>query len=572
MGNTNNKATPLSDINNNAQTVYKIVSMGSVSDGRTSLLTRLAGGTWSSPCPTATIGVAHFPVQYKDCKFQLWDTPGCDRFDHTTLLFTPNARLLMITISCTDADTLSRAREWKQKLLEQYGAKKLPPIMLVLTKCDLDTRRVITKEQLVTLALDIKAQAVYEVSTETGDNINNFIPALHSLVTSQGAGETKDLLYYKNNGVEIIPVNEHNIVISGITQTGKKSCLTTMQPTGYNKHIVPPHIYQISLAGDEALNESCDGLLFVVDATNINSLLGCGQLLTIELARLSSNSAPKFLIVNKCHDRDLHVITQKLLIKFAQHNHFCAVIEMDGLSQRLATATLPLLHQHFTQPASTQQTYYALSGATETYQYIFSFNHPSTIWFPSNAELRSDNLVRTLQPRDYCAQAALRRQIMQPHSLQQNIIAEQQGQREIAEQQQREIVEQQRQREIAEQQRQREIAEQQRQREIVEQQRQREIDEQQRQREIAEQQRQREIAEQQRQRESDEAAHINALPDDEKCQICFASDNLHVTLPCGHYPICITCVSKCDNICPTCRGDITSTVKLYSTIYKDPVN
>ena len=544
MGNTNHKATPLSDINNNAQTLYKIVSMGSVFDGRTSLLTRLAGGTWSSPCPTSTIGVAHFPVQYKDCKFQLWDTPGYNRFDHTTLLFTPNARLLMITVSCTDTDSLPRAREWKQKLLEQYGAKKLPPIMLVLTKCDLDTRRVITKEQLVTLALDIKAQAVYEISTETGDNINNFIPALHSLVTSQEAGETRDLLYYKNDGVEIIPINEHNIMIGGIAQAGKKSCLTAMLPTGDTIYTVPPHVYRMSLAGDEALNASCDGLLFVVDATNINSLLGCGQLLTIALARLSSNSAPKFLIVNKCHDRDLHVITQKLLIKFAQHNHFCAVIEMDGLSQQLATATLPLLHQHFTQPASTQQTYYALSGATETYQYIFSFNHPSTIWLPSNAKLRGDNLVRTLQPRDYCAQAALRRQIMQPHSLQQNIIAEQQGQREIAEQQ--------RQREIAEQQRQREIAEQQ-------------------QREIAEQQ-QREIAEQQRQRESDEAARINALPDDEKCQICFASDNLHVTLPCGHYPICITCVSKCDNICPTCRGDITSTVKLYSTIYKDPVN
>lgn len=503
MGKTNHKATLPNNINNTAQTVYKMVFIGNHCDGRTTLLTRLTTNAFVEV--EGTIGANFFAVQHKNCKFQFWDTAGLSNYDRITLSYTRGSHLIMISVDSTNTHSIARVREWKQKLFEQYGANKLPPIMLVLTKCDIDRPRVVTKKQLVTLALELKAKIIYEVSAKTGDNIDNFIPTLHSLVTSQGPDETSDLSYYKNNGVEVIPINNRNIFIGGITQAGKKSCLTAMLPTSDTRYIMPPYVYQMNLANNEALNAPCDGLLFVVDANNINSLLSCGQLLTIELARLSSNSAPKFLIVNKFYGFNSHVITPKLLIKFAQKNHFCAVIEIDGLRQQLATAILPLLHQHFTQPASTPYAYYALSGATETYQYIFSFHHPNTIWFPSSTELRSDNdLVHRLQLGDYRTQATLVWQRRQTE------IAEQQRQREIAEQQKRE--------------------------------------------------------DEERQRERDEDTRIDALPDDKKCQICFFSDDIHALTPCGHYPICKNCANVSGENCPTCKSKITKIIKLNSTV------
>jgi len=52
--------------------------------------------------------------------------------------------------------------------------------------------------------------------------------------------------------------------------------------------------------------------------------------------------------------------------------------------------------------------------------------------------------------------------------------------------------------------------------------------------------------------------------DEDLCVVCLTNKRDTVILPCGHYYLCASCVSKCADTCPVCRGEIADTVRTFS--------
>lgn len=108
----------------------KIVVIGNVNVGKTSLCQKYANGTFTSEYK-ATVGV-DFVV--KD-SYQLWDVAGQERFSAITSAYYRGAAGALVVLDWNQADGVESAKKWIEDLHKKYTADI--PILVVANKCDL---------------------------------------------------------------------------------------------------------------------------------------------------------------------------------------------------------------------------------------------------------------------------------------------------------------------------------------------------------------------------------------------------------------------------------------------------
>ncbi|MCQ2815791.1 MAG: Rab family GTPase [archaeon] len=150
---------------------YKLVILGEVAVGKSSIVQRFVNGKFSH-LHQPTLGALFLTKQVQSgdriIKFEIWDTAGQERFHSLAPLYYKNARAAIVVFDVSNSATFDRAQKWVNELLEKAN----PGIVIALcgNKIDLEERQV-NKEDAESYANEI-GSFYCEVSAKTNTNID----------------------------------------------------------------------------------------------------------------------------------------------------------------------------------------------------------------------------------------------------------------------------------------------------------------------------------------------------------------------------------------------------------------
>jgi small GTP-binding protein len=169
----------------------KIVVIGNVSTGKTSLCIRWAQGTFTDNYK-ATVGV-DFVVK-GDC--QLWDVAGQERFGAVTASFYRGSHGALVVLDWTCEKGVDNAQKWIEDYQKKYTSAT--PILILANKCDLPGR--LCAEDLDALCKGNESIIGWiPTSAKTGINVSDAINQLIQCIeaTQQERQEREDVLKLK---------------------------------------------------------------------------------------------------------------------------------------------------------------------------------------------------------------------------------------------------------------------------------------------------------------------------------------------------------------------------------------
>eukprot|EP01120_Amphizonella_sp_Union-15-10_P008528 TRINITY_DN307_c0_g1_i3.p1 TRINITY_DN307_c0_g1~~TRINITY_DN307_c0_g1_i3.p1 ORF type:complete len:240 (-),score=42.17 TRINITY_DN307_c0_g1_i3:130-849(-) len=121
----------------------KILTVGDIATGKTSLIGRYAHGAFSQRYK-ATIGVDFawkpLTVNGQKVRLQLWDIAGQERFGHMTRVYYKDAVGAMIVYDVTRPNTFDAVVKWKEDIDKKVffpGTEDPIPVILLCNKIDL---------------------------------------------------------------------------------------------------------------------------------------------------------------------------------------------------------------------------------------------------------------------------------------------------------------------------------------------------------------------------------------------------------------------------------------------------
>jgi small GTP-binding protein len=158
--------------NNNKQTFnFKIIVLGDIAVGKTSVIGRYITNTFSEEYKSS------ISCEYKEKKIdidgenianlQIWDTCGEEKFMSVTRQYYNDAHGAIVVYDLTDKKTFARLESWIENLKNNAPAKIV--IMIAGNKLDLSDKKVNLENELKPYREKYKC---YEVSAKSGANIS----------------------------------------------------------------------------------------------------------------------------------------------------------------------------------------------------------------------------------------------------------------------------------------------------------------------------------------------------------------------------------------------------------------
>jgi Ras-related protein Rab-8A len=161
---------------------FKIVLLGDPEVGKANLSQKLCYNLFS-PEERLTIGVEFhvksLEVKGKKIKMQIWDIAGEERFGFLTPTYCMGANAVLIVYDITNSKTVDKMNSWIEVVRQNAGNV---PILLLGNKIDLEDDREIRKEEGLKLTQNYKLSGFSEISTKTGENIENIFKDLSELI------------------------------------------------------------------------------------------------------------------------------------------------------------------------------------------------------------------------------------------------------------------------------------------------------------------------------------------------------------------------------------------------------
>lgn len=161
--------------------IYKVLLMGDIAVGKTSLLLRIVDNTFSASPLQTVIDSKGIECERggKRIKINLWDTGGQERFGTVTSSFYRAAHGVILVYDVTDKKSLANVRCWNEEI-ERYSRTSICKI-LVGSKSDLKgaSSPGVPPADVESVAKCVGAKA-FEVSSLTGDNVHTAFEALVS--------------------------------------------------------------------------------------------------------------------------------------------------------------------------------------------------------------------------------------------------------------------------------------------------------------------------------------------------------------------------------------------------------
>ena len=179
MSTTTQEQTNSDDIQPEIHISYKLVILGEVAVGKSSIAQRFVNGKFTNlhnPTVGALFLTKKIQVNDKYIKYDIWDTAGQERYHSLTPMYYKNARAAVVVFDVTSSSSFERAQKWMTELFE----KATPGIVIALcgNKIDLENRQV-SKEEAEEYAN--KVGCLYmEVSAKTNENIDELFNQIGS--------------------------------------------------------------------------------------------------------------------------------------------------------------------------------------------------------------------------------------------------------------------------------------------------------------------------------------------------------------------------------------------------------
>jgi len=140
----------------------------------------------------------------KKVKLQIWDTAGQERFRTITTSYYKGAQAIIIVYDVTDKDSFDHLKNWLADI-DKFAKEGVTKI-LVGNKCDLEQRRVISKEQGMEFAKKHNIE-FFETSAKDCQNIQNIFEdtAKNYMLNQNNAPMKKQTMSFTGDGVMITP-------------------------------------------------------------------------------------------------------------------------------------------------------------------------------------------------------------------------------------------------------------------------------------------------------------------------------------------------------------------------------
>eukprot|EP00727_Mastigamoeba_balamuthi_P014393 m51a1_g9579 putative rab family gtpase (207) ;mRNA; r:979894-981101 len=151
----------------------KLVLVGDMSTGKTSIILRLVNNTFTGKTE-ATIGgsfITHkIKVGERVVKLDIWDTAGQERYRGLVPLFFRGAKAAIIVYDITNRESFKTMREWMKQL------DKVSVLAIVGNKTDLGDQRVVALSEAQDFAREVEERCgtkpiVSECSAKSGEGV-----------------------------------------------------------------------------------------------------------------------------------------------------------------------------------------------------------------------------------------------------------------------------------------------------------------------------------------------------------------------------------------------------------------
>ncbi|ORX96669.1 ras-domain-containing protein [Basidiobolus meristosporus CBS 931.73] len=141
--------------------LIKLLLIGDSGVGKSCLLLRFSDDSFT-PSFITTIGIDFkirtIDLDGKRIKLQIWDTAGQERFRTITTAYYRGAMGIVLVFDVTDERSFNNVRNWI-KNVEQHAHEGVNKI-IVGNKCDIEDKKVVTKDQGLALAEEFEVRYV----------------------------------------------------------------------------------------------------------------------------------------------------------------------------------------------------------------------------------------------------------------------------------------------------------------------------------------------------------------------------------------------------------------------------
>jgi small GTP-binding protein len=156
----------------------KVIFLGSMSVGKTSLITRITTGKFpelTSPT-TATAHAQFSPKDHPGVVIQFWDTSGMEKYRAINSIYYREACAALLVFDLTERQSFDDVGMWLGDF-EKSTAMENSVKFLVGNKCDL-VSEIVVEEELARSWSDERGIQYFAVSGLTGEGISELIDAL----------------------------------------------------------------------------------------------------------------------------------------------------------------------------------------------------------------------------------------------------------------------------------------------------------------------------------------------------------------------------------------------------------
>jgi small GTP-binding protein len=156
----------------------KVVFIGSINVGKTTLMTRMADDRFDPNTePTTCAAYAQYKPPDTDATvIQFWDTAGMERYKSINKLYYHNAVAALLVFDLSNRKTFEEVNDWKN-MFERENTMGNSLIILVGNKCDLGYKLEVSEEDALTWAEKHNVQ-YFAVSALTGEGVAELLDCL----------------------------------------------------------------------------------------------------------------------------------------------------------------------------------------------------------------------------------------------------------------------------------------------------------------------------------------------------------------------------------------------------------
>lgn len=185
---------------------YKIVFLGDLSVGKTSIINQFIYGTFDhSHQPTIGIDFLSKTMYLDDrtIRLQLWDTAGQERFRSLIPNYIRDCSVAVLVYDITQRQSYLNIDRWVEDIRNERGSDVI--VMLVGNKVDISDKRAVTTEEGKGKAADLNLHFI-EASAKTGESIKNlFRNIAQELPGMQGVPLANNADFVGEGGFKVQP-------------------------------------------------------------------------------------------------------------------------------------------------------------------------------------------------------------------------------------------------------------------------------------------------------------------------------------------------------------------------------